>query len=721
MHTRTNHSQSQPHTSQAFFSRPSHAAPASTPFFAPAHPAPVPDVQAAPDLQERETSLHEKEALTFGQGIAAANPVSAPALQAKLTIGTPGDRFEQEADAVADQVVQRMESGAISQGSAPAVQAKCAACQEEDEKLRRQAEPDQANEMLQAKTGASHEAVLHAVQQGLEARRGTGEMLNPNLRDEMEQAFQTDFSGVHIHTGSSAERFNQDLNARAFTHGQDIYFNTDEFRPEMWNGRHLLAHELTHVVQQSGADGLNTGRGNDNRVLSNAHSAGNGAPATIQRDKAGGGSTEFKDQVTKLGPSASGSGIIEGTVTRTETAPASGSQSREKFPSHTMRVRFDPADCSIIIPFGYHFEQAAESGDETTCADPPPPAAVPSLSPDAFNRLKASVLEAVNHGLNGWFDVRLSGGACPAGCAGRTLPIRVEAREDTVHPDKTITVVNRGGRADAATICARSWRRTTAVHEGGHQALGVGDEYPETDEKQRATAPYRFRPERVRRDYSAMGPEEHSRFAMFHKRHFNAVKVFLEKAFPGCTATLQAHPRPIVFDFRIVADGGYALLNRLPGGFFEFGARIGIPLDRLRRWEFVLGPQINFILADQGDQLAFLLGARLGLEGSTGEAGRGLTGGLFGEAGYGWFNSSDTGAGGAGTRSAWSAYGELGLGLGYRTPLELGDLRTYLRVEGAVGSALGAPGIIGPITREIESDPRRSHWFRLGVAAGLHF
>jgi hypothetical protein len=163
------------------------------------------------------------------------------------------------------------------------------------------------------------------------------------------------------------------------------------------------------------------------------------------------------------------------------------------------------------------------------------------------------------------------------------------------------------------------------------------------------------------------------------------------------------------------------LLNRLPGGFFEFGARIGIPLDRLRRWEFVLGPQINFILADQGDQLAFLLGARLGLEGSTGEAGRGLTGGLFGEAGYGWFNSSDTGAGGAGTRSAWSAYGELGLGLGYRTPLELGDLRTYLRVEGAVGSALGAPGIIGPITREIESDPRRSHWFRLGVAAGLHF
>jgi hypothetical protein len=67
----------------------------------------------------------------------------------------------------------------------------------------------------------------------------------------MESAFSTDFSDVRVHTGAPAERLNRDLHAHAFTHGTDIYFNAGQYQPDTDAGKHLLAHELTHVVQQS--------------------------------------------------------------------------------------------------------------------------------------------------------------------------------------------------------------------------------------------------------------------------------------------------------------------------------------------------------------------------------------------------------------------------------------------------------------------------------------
>ncbi|HWQ18756.1 MAG TPA: hypothetical protein VN455_03190 [Methanotrichaceae archaeon] len=124
---------------------------------------------------------------------------------------------------------------------------------------------------------------------------------------------------------------------------------------------------------------------------------------------------------------------------------------------------------------------------------------------------------------------------------------------------------------------------------------------------------------------------------------------------------------------------------------------------------------------DLRNQNAFLLGARLGLERSTGEGGHGFTAGAFVEGGHGWFSSTDYAVGGAGSRSARSAYGELGLGAGYRTPIPTGSTRFDFRIEGAAGTAIGAPGIIGPSTRETETDPARSRWFRLGLSFGAQF
>jgi hypothetical protein len=530
-----------------------------------------------------------------------------------------------------------------------------------------------------------------------------------------------DFSRVRIHTDARATASARDVNANAYTVGKDIVFGAGQFSTATHRGRRLIAHELAHVVQQRGAGGAEINHESDRSGLPRYGPIAASTPV-LQRDTAGGGSTEFEDRVTVLSRPTSGPGVVTGQITRIETAPASGSQARQEIHRGEMHLRFDPATCSITIPFGYNFVQAAQATGTGICDDPPAATAVRLLPADRMNRLKASVLADVNRGLNGWFDVKLTGSSCPGRCANRALPIRVDAHEDTAHPDTTITIVNRGGRANAGTICAASWDRSTAVHEGGHQVLGVGDEYAETDERLRATVPQWFRKERVRRDYSAMGPEEDSRFAMFHERHFNAVKTFLENAFPGCTATLQAQSRPVIPDFRIALGGGYASLSGVSGSFLEGGLRIGIPLDRLRRWEFVLGPQINWLTAidNQRAQEAFLFGARLGLEGATGEGGHGFTAGIFGEAGYGRFSSTDYSRGAAGSRSATAAYGELGLGAGYRTPIIGGSTRFDFRLEGAAGSALGT-GIIGPITREIESDPALSRWFRFGLTIGGQF
>lgn len=84
----------------------------------------------------------------------------------------------------------------------------------------------------------------------LQAGKGQGQPLDDKTRGSMEGSFGSDFSGVRIHTGGEATQLSNDLNAKAFTHGNDIYFNEGSYNPETSSGKHLLAHELTHTVQQ---------------------------------------------------------------------------------------------------------------------------------------------------------------------------------------------------------------------------------------------------------------------------------------------------------------------------------------------------------------------------------------------------------------------------------------------------------------------------------------
>jgi Domain of unknown function (DUF4157) len=93
------------------------------------------------------------------------------------------------------------------------------------------------------------------VEESIHRSRGGGHALDENVRGRMESAIGADFSGVRVHTGAQADRLSRAVNARAFTVGQDVYFREGAYQPGSSNGRELLAHELTHVVQQSGGHG----------------------------------------------------------------------------------------------------------------------------------------------------------------------------------------------------------------------------------------------------------------------------------------------------------------------------------------------------------------------------------------------------------------------------------------------------------------------------------
>jgi hypothetical protein len=96
---------------------------------------------------------------------------------------------------------------------------------------------------------------MDAVERSIDQARGGGHGMDHGTRTGMEAAFGADFSGVRIHTDSRADGLSQSLSARAFTTGRDVFFRQGEYNPGSSSGRELLAHELTHVVQQNG-DGI---------------------------------------------------------------------------------------------------------------------------------------------------------------------------------------------------------------------------------------------------------------------------------------------------------------------------------------------------------------------------------------------------------------------------------------------------------------------------------
>lgn len=228
-----------------------------------------------------------------------------PKVQTKLSIGKADDVYEKEADSVADKVVnQSGEGAAIEKKSGessqiqekpidsitpiqkkegaeeekePAVQKqeeqeeqpvqkqeeeeKPVQKQEEEEQpVQKQEEEEQSvqkqeeeEEPIQAKSNSTV-GNGGSVESKLKSTSGQGEKMSKSTQREMEAGFGTNFNDVSIHTGSEAEAMSKELGAQAFTSGKDVYFNEGKYDPNSKEGKHLLAHELTHTIQQKGSE-----------------------------------------------------------------------------------------------------------------------------------------------------------------------------------------------------------------------------------------------------------------------------------------------------------------------------------------------------------------------------------------------------------------------------------------------------------------------------------
>lgn len=162
------------------------------------------------------------------------------AIQAKLAIGEPNDKYEQEADATAARVVQQINSSIPSQSQLIQRQE-----MEEDEEL-------QMKPFIQRSENIGGGEASTDLESAIQSARGSGQSLDANLQQSMGQAMGADFSGVKVHTDSQSDQLNKSIQAKAFTTGQDLFFRQGAYEPSSRGGQELIAHELTHVVQQNG-------------------------------------------------------------------------------------------------------------------------------------------------------------------------------------------------------------------------------------------------------------------------------------------------------------------------------------------------------------------------------------------------------------------------------------------------------------------------------------
>ncbi|WP_074856835.1 eCIS core domain-containing protein [Nitrosospira briensis] len=144
------------------------------------------------------------------------------AIQRKLTIGASDDPLEREADRIADEVMTVPANAAINR----------------------------APPRIQRFTGSSTGKVTEAPRSVDRVLSSPGNPLEPDLRQDMESRFGYDFSQVRIHTDLEAEQSARDMNANAYTVENNVVFGAGQFSSRTWEGRRLIAHELTHVMQQ---------------------------------------------------------------------------------------------------------------------------------------------------------------------------------------------------------------------------------------------------------------------------------------------------------------------------------------------------------------------------------------------------------------------------------------------------------------------------------------
>ncbi len=173
---------------------------------------------------------------SLGFGSSSAQPIGGPPTPQPFVPGQPSVQREVTPEAEEEKVQMKPLANAMIQREA---------MPEEKEKV-------QTKPLLQRASEGGRFQASSDIESQLSTSKGGGSSLPDEVRSFMEPRIGADFGSVRVHTDSEAVQMNQDLNAQAFTHGSDIYFGAGKYSPNSSDGKRLLAHELTHVVQQTG-------------------------------------------------------------------------------------------------------------------------------------------------------------------------------------------------------------------------------------------------------------------------------------------------------------------------------------------------------------------------------------------------------------------------------------------------------------------------------------
>ena len=247
-------------------------------------------------------------------------------IQHKLAVSTPGDPLEREADQMAE-MVMRTAAG---------------------EKHESEGQPGQG--------GTAGRAAPPAVAAVLGA---SGEPLEPSLRGYFEPRFGRDFAQVRLHTDSAAAQAARSIQARAFASGRDIVFARGEYAPATVQGQRLLAHELTHVVQQGAAASMSSGQ--PSRVDKTP-----GAALTVKDDR----STSL---IARQNTSQTADALKKGTTAGSGVQSLANATDRHLYRPRIGRWRAcRNADPSVSHCRAEHDIERARSNSYCRCGIPPP-------------------------------------------------------------------------------------------------------------------------------------------------------------------------------------------------------------------------------------------------------------------------------------------------------------------------------------------------------------
>jgi hypothetical protein len=243
------------------------------------------------DLQRQLGNQATQNVLGIQRKADAGLPSLPGVIQTKMTVNEPGDEYEHEADRVAHEVMTMpdpVQREGMEEEEMMMKPIQREGMEEEEEMMMK---PIQRQEMeeeemmmkpiqregmeeeeemmmkpissLQRDSAAGVPPVTEDMEAQIEGAKGSGQPIPEDTRSFLEPRFGQDFSDVRIHTGAESNDLSNKLQARAFTTGSDIFFRDSDYNPNSDAGKELLAHELTHVVQQGGSSELKTKKDDD--------------------------------------------------------------------------------------------------------------------------------------------------------------------------------------------------------------------------------------------------------------------------------------------------------------------------------------------------------------------------------------------------------------------------------------------------------------------------